>query len=159
MLTEENFLCPLATTPPLGSQIAARPSIIPSTVTLKFEEVHVDIGFGDTVAVGGACYCLVFVDRATRYNCVFVLKTLFATNIRDAFNFFRAQAGRFATCFHADCDDQLLGWTIKSYLTENDSDTVCTAAGRQSSSGLVESHWKILVHMSHAYLTEKADAT
>ncbi len=29
------------------------------------------------------------------------------------------------------------------------------AAGRQSSNGLVESHWKIMVHMARAYLTEK----
>ena len=29
------------------------------------DKVHVDIGFGDTVAVGGASYALVFVDRAT----------------------------------------------------------------------------------------------
>ena len=29
------------------------------------------------------------------------------------------------------------------------------AAGRQSSNGLIESHWKTMVHMSRAYLTEK----
>ena len=29
------------------------------------------------------------------------------------------------------------------------------AAGRQSSNGLAESHWKTMVHMSRAYLTEK----
>ena len=32
------------------------------------DKVHVDIGFGDTIAIGGAHYALVFVDRASRYN-------------------------------------------------------------------------------------------
>ena len=32
------------------------------------EKVHGDIGFGDTVAIGGAHYALVFVDRATRFQ-------------------------------------------------------------------------------------------
>lgn len=32
------------------------------------DKVHVDIGFGDTTAVGGVHYALVFVDRATCYN-------------------------------------------------------------------------------------------
>ena len=85
-----------------------------------------DIGFCDTIAVGGARYCLVFVDRATRYNWVFPLKTLSSSDIVDAFNLFRAQAGRFATCFRCDCDDKLLGQTMKAYLTkpENNSDIV-----------------------------------
>ena len=114
-----------------------------------------NIGFGDTIAVGGARYCIVFVDRATRYNWVFTLKTLSATDICDAFSIFRAQAGRFAKCFRADCDDKLLGLTIKSPLAGNGSDTIGAAAGRQSSNGLVESHWRTMVHVSQAYLTEK----
>ena len=35
------------------------------------------------------------------------------------------------------------------------SNIVAAAAGHQSSNGLVESHWKVMVHMAHAYLTEK----
>ena len=36
-----------------------------------------------------------------------------------------------------------------------DSDIVGAVAGRQSSNGLVESHWRTMVHMSRAYLTKK----
>jgi hypothetical protein len=36
--------------------------------------VHVDIGFGDCVSVSGFRYSLIFVDQATRYNCIFSLK-------------------------------------------------------------------------------------
>ena len=95
------------------------------------------------------------MDRATRYNWVFALKTLSATDICDAFNLFCAQADQFSKCFCADCDDKLLGLTIKSYLTGNNSDIVGATAGRQSSNGLVGSHWKTMVHISQAYLTEK----
>ena len=121
------------------------------------DKVHVDIGFGDCISVGGARYCLVFVDRATGYNWVFPLENLSATDIRDAFNLFCAKDGRFAKCFRADCDNKLLGKTTKAYLTEptNNSDIIGAAAGHQSSHGLVESHWKTMVHMSRAYLTKK----
>ena len=110
--------------------------------------MHVDIGFGDTVAVGGARYALVFVDRATRYNWVFALKSLAKEEIKDCFNLFRAKAGRFARCFCCDCDPKLFGNVIRCHLTSNQSNIMHVAAGRQSSNGLVESHWKTIVHMS-----------
>ncbi len=47
------------------------------------------------------------------------------------------------------------GTKIREHLIDNDSNTVGAAAGRQSSNGLVESHWKVMVHMARAYLTEK----
>ena len=119
------------------------------------DRVHVDIGFGDTVAVGGARYALVFVDRATRYNWVFPLKTLDTGDILAAFNLFRSEAGGFSKCFRCDCDPKLFGRAVKNYLTHNESDIKAAGAGRQSSNGLVESHWKVMVHMSRAYLTGK----
>jgi hypothetical protein len=44
---------------------------------------------------------------------------------------------------------------IWDHLIDNNSNVVAAAAGRQSANGLVESHWKTMVHMSRAYLTEK----
>jgi len=44
---------------------------------------------------------------------------------------------------------------ISEYLIDNKSKVVAAPAKRQSSNGLVESHWKIMVHMGRAYLTEK----
>ena len=67
------------------------------TKYLYLDKVHVDIGFGDTIAVRGARYCLLSVDQATRYNWVSTLKTLSATGICDASKLFCAQAGRFVT--------------------------------------------------------------
>ena len=36
--------------------------------------VHMDIGYGDCVAVGGSKYCVLLVDRATRYTWIYGLK-------------------------------------------------------------------------------------
>ena len=117
--------------------------------------VHCDIAFGDGVAVGGIRYALVFADRATRYTWVFSLKSLHHSEILSAFKHFRAEAGRLAVCFRCDCDEKLFGSFIKDYLLSNDSNIKAAPAGRQSANGLVESHWKTMVHMSRAYLTEK----
>merc|ERR1712194_616455 len=80
------------------------------------DKVHVDIGFGDTIAIGGARYVLVFVDRATRFNWVFALKTLSKSDIKEAFDLFRSEAGAFARCFRCDCDPKLFGHSIKTHL-------------------------------------------
>ena len=117
--------------------------------------VHVDIAFGDCVSMGGFRYALIFVNWATRYNWVFGLKDLSKESILLAFCLFRADAGSYARCFHCDCDPKLFGTMIKVHLFDHDSNIVAAAAGRQSSNGLVESHWKIMVHMARAYLTEK----
>jgi hypothetical protein len=86
---------------------------------------------------------------------VFGLKDLSKESILSAFRLFRADTGSYARCFRCDCDPKLFGMTIKEHLVDHDFNIVAAAAGRQSSNGLVESHWKIMVHMAWAYLTEK----
>ena len=117
--------------------------------------VHVDIAFGDCVSVGGFKFALIFVDRATRYNWTFGLKSLQHSDIQSAFLAFRDEAGSLARQFRCDCDEKLFGSAVRSFLHLNDSSIAASPAGRQSSNGLVESHWKVMVHMSRAYLTEK----
>ncbi len=41
------------------------------------------------------------------------------------------------------------------HLLDSDSNIVAVAAGPQSANGLVESHWKVMVHLLQADLTEK----
>ncbi len=65
------------------------------------------------------------------------------------------EAGSLARQFRCDCDEKLFGSSIRLFLHSNHSSIVSTPAGQQSSSGLVKVHWKIMVNMSHAYLTEK----
>ena len=114
-----------------------------------------DIAFGDCISVGGYRFALILVDRATRYNWAFGLKTLSFDCILLALCLFRAAAGFLARCFYCDCDPKLFGQAISEYLVNNSSKVVAAPTKCQSSNGLVESHWKVMVHMARAYLTEK----
>jgi hypothetical protein len=75
--------------------------------------------------------------------------------ILAALSLFWAAAGSLAQCFYCDCDTKLIGTAISEYLIDNNSKIVATPAKHQPSKGLIKSHWKVMVHMARAYLTEK----
>jgi hypothetical protein len=83
------------------------------------DAVHMDIAFGDCVSVGGYRFPLILVDRATRYNWAFGLKTLSSDCILLALCLFHAAAGSLARCFYCDCDPKLFGRAISDYLVNN----------------------------------------
>jgi hypothetical protein len=114
-----------------------------------------DIASRDCVSVGGFHYALILVDRATCYNWTFGLNTLSSSDIISALRLFRASAGRLARTFYCDCIRKLFGSAVSEYLIDADSKVIAAPAKRQSSNGLVESHWKTMVHMACAYITEK----
>ncbi len=114
-----------------------------------------DIPFGDCLSISGFCYALILIDRATRYNWTLGLKTLTSDSILSALYLFWASAGSLARCFYSNCDVKLFGTVISEYLIGNNLKIVAAPAKRQLSNGLVESHWKTMVHMGCAYLTEK----
>ena len=60
---------------------ARRGGPIDRTLNKFLDIVHMDIGFGDCMSIGGARYALILVDRATRYNWVFSLKSLSSSDI------------------------------------------------------------------------------
>jgi hypothetical protein len=134
---------------------APRGKLIDRMLSYYMDIVHVDIAFGDCASVGGYKYALVFVDRATRYNWTFGLKSLQHDDIIVAFLAFWDEAGSLACQFRCDCNEKLFGSSIWSFLHSNKSLIVSSPAGRQSGNGLIKAHWKIMVHMSQAYLTEK----
>ena len=73
--------------------------------------------------MGGTRYLLVFVNCATRYNCVFALKFLSSADIHEGFDtFVHRPAG------------------LPNFSAENGSNIIAAAAGHQLSNGLVESH-------------------
>ena len=125
------------------------------TKYLYLDAVHVDIAFGDCLSVGGFRYALILVNRATHYNWTFGLKDVSSASILGALRLFCASAGSLACSFYSDCDLKLFGTAIQEYLINNSFKIIAAPAGCQSSNGLVESHWKVMVHMAHAYLTEK----
>ncbi len=57
--------------------------------------------------------------------------------------------------FCCNCNEKLFGSHIHSFLHLERSSIMSSPAGCQSANGLVKSHWKIMVHMSHVYLMEK----
>ncbi len=107
------------------------------------------------MSIGGFKYALIFVDRATQYNWCFGLKSLYHDKIIAAFMTFRVEAGNLARQFNCNCDEKLFDSHIRLFLHLERSSIVSSPAGHQSANGLVESHWKIMVHMSRTYLTEK----
>jgi hypothetical protein len=117
--------------------------------------VHINIAFGDCVSVRGLKFTLIFVDPATCYNWTFGLKSLQHKDIQSAFLAFCNETGSLACQFQCNCNDKLFGGAVHSFLHLNRSSIAASPAGRQSSNGLVESHWKIMVHMLRAYLIEK----
>jgi hypothetical protein len=61
---------------------------------------------------------------------------------------FWAAAGALACCFYCDCNAKLFGLAISEYLIDNNLKVIPAPAKWQSSNDLVESHWKIMVHMA-----------
>jgi hypothetical protein len=114
-----------------------------------------DIAFGDCISIGGFCYALNLVDRTTRYNWSFGLKDLTSASIILALRLFKASAGSLARCFYSDCNLKLFGSAVSEYLIDGLLKVVFAPAKRQSANKLVESHWKVMVHMACTYLTEK----
>jgi hypothetical protein len=98
--------------------------------------------------VGGFKYALIIVDRASQYNWCFALKSLHHKDILVAFLAFRTKAGCLAKQFCCDYNEKLFGSNIRSFLHTDHSSIVACPAGRQSAKGLIELHWKIMVHMS-----------
>ncbi len=74
--------------------------------------VHLDIAFRDCMSVSGFKDALIFVDRATRYNWCFGLKSQHHNNILSTFLAFQSEAGRLAKQFQCDCDDKCFGSNI-----------------------------------------------
>ncbi len=84
------------------------------------------------MSIGGFKYALIFVDRATRFNWCFGLKSLQHDDIISAFLAFRDEAGNLARQFRCDCDEKLFGSRIRSFLHQERSSIVSSPAGRQS---------------------------
>ncbi len=95
-----------------------------------------------------------FFARQNGLRCKAV-KDLSSNSILGAIQVFFAVEGSLARCFYCDCDAKLFGHRIRDYLIDNNSKVVAIPAKRQLANGLVESHWKVMVHMARAYLIEK----
>jgi hypothetical protein len=100
-------------------------------------------------------YVLILAYRATRYNWTFGLKDLSSDSIILALCLFCASRGSLAHCFYSNCDLKLFSSAVSEYLIDGFLQVVTAPAKCQSAYGLVKLHWKVMVHMGHAYLTKK----
>eukprot|EP00956_Cyclotella_meneghiniana_P030527 scaffold77041_cov51-Cyclotella_meneghiniana.AAC.7 len=82
----------------------------PITKRRKFlDKVHMDIVFGDCMALGGYRYALLLVDVATRYTWIYGMQTTSSADIILALEAFRADTGTYPKTYHADFDQKLIG--------------------------------------------------
>ena len=72
-------------------------------------KVHVDIFFGDCVALGGYRYALLLVVVPTRYCWLYGMSYLSSMSITSALELFKADVGRLPKRFHSDFDSKLIG--------------------------------------------------
>ncbi len=98
--------------------------------------------------VGCYHYALILVNLVTHYTWTFDLKTLSSDCILVAHCLVHASAGSLAQCFYCDCDAKHFGKVLIVYFMDNGFKVAVTPTKHQSSKGLVESHWKVMVHMA-----------
>ena len=124
----------------------------PSTARLNYSDVwHMDIGFGPTSAIGGIRYCLMMVDKATRYRRMYPLKNL-TSSIPRAINKFLAEVGTKPTLIRTDFDKKLLGSEARKLLESEKIRIEGAPPKRQHQNGLVERAWQSAVIMARNWL-------
>ena len=116
--------------------------------------VHCDIAYGDCKAIGGARFCLILVDRATRYCWIYALKSLCHTNIIKVFQQFQVDAGSLPHRLYTDFDSKLVAGPTGQFLLEHGCKVRASPSGRQDKNGLVERAWQTAVGMARSYITD-----
>jgi hypothetical protein len=154
-LDTSKFLASIGTYTTIPKAPQVKPIDSDRSPSTYLDMVHLDIAFGDCMLVGGFKYALIFVGRALHYNWCFGLKSLHHKDILVVFLAYHAKARHLAKQLCCDCNEKLFGSKICSFLHMNHSSIVASPAGYQYTNGLVKLHWKIMVHMSRAYSTEK----
>ena len=119
----------------------------------KYGDVwHVDIGFGPSLAIGGAKYCMLFVDKSTRESHVFKLQNL--TQVHLAMQQFITKVGRsYVGELRTDFDHKIIGGKCRELLNRENIPIKAAPPRRQSQNGLVESRWKQIIKMTRNWIT------
>ena len=119
------------------------------------DKVHIDIVFGDFVALGGHRYALLLLDVATRYCWLYRMFSLSSTSITSALELFKSDTGRLPHRFHYNFDRKLIGGNALRWILSNGSNIISDPAGRQSLNGLSEHMWCTIIQMAQAFITKK----
>jgi hypothetical protein len=87
--------------------------------------VHMDIGYGDCVSIGGFRYVLLLVDRTTRFQWIYGLQTMTQENIIAALEKFHADAGGLPQKLYTDFDRKLMAGDTEKWLLTKIPDQPC----------------------------------
>ena len=129
-----------------------RRNTTPSTKKLQYSDVwHINIGFGPTSAIGGIRYCLMFVDKATRYRRMYPLKNL-TTSITRAIKKFLVEVGTKPKLIRTDFDKKLIGSESRKIFDDEKIRVECAPPKRQHQNGLVERAWQTAVIMARNWI-------
>ena len=112
------------------------------------EKVHMDIVFGECVALGGQRYTLFLVDVATRYCCLYGMASLSSTSITSVLELFKADAGRLPHRFQSDFYRKLIGVNAPWWILSNVSNIIATPTGKKSFNGLAECTCRTLIQIT-----------
>jgi Reverse transcriptase (RNA-dependent DNA polymerase) len=122
------------------------------------ETVHMDIGYGDCVSIGGFRYVLILIDRTTRFQWLYGLRSLTQSHIIAALEKFHADAGGLPQKIYTDFDPKLISGETEKWLLTRIPSRPCrisaAPSGRQNENGLVERAWQTTVAMARAYITD-----
>jgi hypothetical protein len=64
------------------------------------------------------------------------------------------ESGSLAEQFQCNCDEKLFGSGVQPFHHQEKSSIAASLVDHQLANGLVESHWKRMVHMACTYLRE-----
>ena len=116
--------------------------------------VHMDIGYGDCVSVGGFRYTILFVDRATSRGYLYGLKSLIQEEIIETFDQLFLDMGMKPHRIYTDFDPKLILGKCGKHLKHHGIQVRASPASRQSQNGLVERRWGVITNMARAFLTD-----
>ncbi len=124
----------------------------PSPLPLSFNDTwHIDIGYGPQAGIGGVKYCLLAVDKRTRYRLVYGLKNL-TTSLHQAIRQFLIDCGSPPRLIRTDFDKKLFKGQVAATLQKAGVKIQSAPPNRQDQNGLVERHWQTVVSMSRRWL-------
>ena len=121
----------------------SRRNKVPITRPSKFlHRVHMDIGYGDCTAVGGAKYCILLVDRATRKHALYDLRSLNHEEIIRVLDQVVVDMNGKPYSVITDFDNKILQGKVSAWVRQNGIKLHAAPAGRQNQNGLVERAWQ-----------------
>ena len=118
------------------------------------QHVHMDIYYGDCVALGGQRYALTLVYRPTLLTWAYGKRELLGANFIQYLQELCLEAVCLSSKFYMEFDKKMLWVLSHKCLLANGSRNVLFLEWRQSKNGLLELTRRSLLEISWSYLTE-----